>query len=65
MHNMFFVKGDDYPCLTKHLQVSDQKHEVLEGTGFSVTNSRFRDAYLSVLESRDQTSSPVHVKFKV
>ena len=65
MHNMFFVKGYDYPFLTKHLQASDQKHEVLEGTGFSVTNGRFRDAYLSELESRDQTSSLVHVKLKV
>ena len=30
--NMLFVKGDDYPCLTKHLEESYQKYEVLEGT---------------------------------
>ena len=38
---------------------------MLEDTGFSVSNIRFRDAYLRELESRGQTNSPVCMKLKV
>ena len=50
--NMLFVKGDDCPCLPKQLEVSNEKCEVLEGTFFGIGNIRFRDSYLSELESR-------------
>ena len=64
MCSMLFLKGDDHPCFPKCTEALDHKHEVLEGNCFGISNSRFRDAYLSELESRVQTRSPACAKLK-
>ena len=59
---MVYIKEDNYPYLSKYLEASNQKYEVLEILYFEIASKRFRDTYISELENRRLTSIIVYVK---
>ena len=62
---MVYIKEDNYPYLSKYLEASNQKYEVLEILYFEIASKRFRDTYISELENRRLTSIIVYVKLQV
>ena len=64
LYIMFFIRGDDYSGLPKHLEASNHRCTVLLEVLFDITNVRLRDAYVDELSNCGQENSAVHTKLK-
>ena len=61
MCNALLMRGDDLPSLPKCLEASEHRYGVLEESGFSVTNPKFRDALMREHVDGGQDTSELHL----
>ena len=60
MCNYMHIRGDDFPILSKYLESTKQRIEVLKESGFDIASAGIRDLCMKELESREQDSTVLH-----
>ena len=52
LHNFILIKGDDFTSLSKHLESSEQRFDIIKQSYFEVASAGIRDSRMNELVSR-------------
>ena len=64
LHSYLHLSIDECDSLSKHVEASEQKHNVIKEAGESFANYKMRDVHVEELVSQNQEQISIRLKLK-